>query len=44
VLGLAWEDIDLDAGTAHVRRASVYVDGQGQQLGPPKTAGRTVSG
>jgi hypothetical protein len=22
-----------------VRRASVYVDGRGQQLGPPKTAG-----
>jgi integrase len=39
VLGLAWEDVDLDAGTAHVRRASVYVDGRGQQLGPPKTAG-----
>jgi integrase len=39
VLGLAWEDLDLDAGTAHVRRASVYVDGRGQQLGPPKTDG-----
>jgi integrase len=39
VLGLAWEDLDLDAGTAHVRRASVYVDGRGQQLGPPKTEG-----
>jgi integrase len=39
VLGLAWEDVDLDAGTAHVRRASVYVDGRGQQLGPPKTSG-----
>jgi integrase len=39
VLGLAWEDLDLDAGTAHVRRASLYVDGRGQQLGPPKTAG-----
>jgi integrase len=37
VLGLAWEDLDLDAGTARVRRASVYVDGQGQQLGPTKT-------
>jgi integrase len=30
-LGLAWEDVDLDAGTAHVRRASVYVDGHGQR-------------
>jgi integrase len=39
VLGLAWEDLDLDARTAHVRRASVYVDGRGQQLGPPKTDG-----
>jgi integrase len=39
VLGLAWEDVDLDACTAQVRRASVYVDGQGQQLGPTKTDG-----
>jgi integrase len=39
VLGLAWEDLDLDAGTALVRRASVYIDGRGQQLGPPKTDG-----
>jgi integrase len=39
VLGLAWEDLDLDAGTALVRRASVFVDGRGQQLGPPKTEG-----
>jgi integrase len=39
VLGLAWEDVDLDAGTALVRRASVYVDRRGQQLGPPKTEG-----
>jgi integrase len=39
VLGLVWEDLDLDAGTAQVRRASVYVDGRGQQLGPPKTDG-----
>jgi integrase len=39
VLGLAWGDVDLDAGTAKVARASVYVDGQGQQLGPTKTDG-----
>ncbi len=39
VLGVAWEDLDLEAGTALVRRASVYVDGRGQQLGPPKTEG-----
>jgi integrase len=39
VLGLAWEDVDLEVGTAVVRRASVYVDGRGQELGPPKTEG-----
>jgi integrase len=39
VLGLAWEDLDLDARTARVVRASVYIDGRGQQLGPPKTDG-----
>lgn len=39
VLGLAWEDLDLAAGTATVKRACVYVDGQGTVLGPPKTEG-----
>jgi integrase len=39
VLGLAWSDIDFDAGTATVRRAAVYVDGRGVVLGPPKTSG-----
>lgn len=39
VLGLAWEDLDLDGRTALVRRASVYVDGHGQRLGPTKTEG-----
>ena len=34
--GLAWEELDLDAATARSRRASVYIDGRGQQLGPPK--------
>jgi integrase len=34
VLGLAWADLDLDSGTAKLRRASVYIDGRGQQLGP----------
>ncbi len=38
-LGLAWSDLDLDVGTAVVRRASVYVDHQGQALGPTKTPG-----
>ena len=41
VLGLAWEDLDLDAGTATVRRAAVYVDGVGVTLGPTKTASST---
>ena len=39
VLGLAWEDLDLNADIAHVRRAAVYVDGVGIVLGPPKTEG-----
>ena len=43
VLGLSWEDIDFDAGTATVRRAAVYVDGVGVTLGPTKTTSSTVS-
>jgi integrase len=39
VLGLAWSDLDLDAGVATVSRASVYADGIGMMLGPPKTEG-----
>lgn len=39
VLGLAVGDVDLDAGTAIVSRASAYVDGVGMVLGPPKTEG-----
>ena len=39
VLGLAWSDLDLDAGVANVSRASVYADGVGMMLGPPKTEG-----
>lgn len=39
VLGLAWSDLDLDAGTATVRRAVIDVKGSGRTLGPPKTAG-----
>ncbi|HET8619273.1 MAG TPA: hypothetical protein VFM27_09960 [Acidimicrobiales bacterium] len=39
VLGLAGANLDHDTGIAHVHRASVYVDGRGQQLGPPKTEG-----
>ena len=40
VLGLAWCDIDLDAGTAHVRRAVVAGEG-GRRFGPTKTEGAT---
>jgi integrase len=39
VLGLAWSDVDLEAGLATVSRASVYADGVGMMLGPPKTEG-----
>jgi integrase len=39
VLGLAWEDVDLDAATATVKRACTYVGPVGSRLGPTKTAG-----
>lgn len=39
VLGLAWQDVDLDAGTARVRRAVTEVKGAGRQLTKPKTEG-----
>lgn len=39
VLGLAWEDIDLDAGTARVRRAAAYTPSLGVVLGSTKTSG-----
>ncbi len=39
VLGLAWSDLDLDAGTATVRRACTYSGGGvGTRLDSPKTA------
>jgi integrase len=31
-LGLAWEDVDLDKGTARVQRACIYVNHHGSQL------------
>lgn len=37
-LGLAWQDLDLEAGTVRVRRAATYADGVGMVLGPPKTS------
>ncbi len=43
VLGLAWSDLDLDAGTATVRRACTHTGGGiGPRLDKPKTA--TTSG
>ena len=39
VLGLAWEDLDLDAGTAHIRRAAAYTPSVGVILGTTKTSG-----
>jgi integrase len=37
VLGLAWQDLDLNAGTALIRRGANYVPRQGMVLGPVKT-------
>lgn len=40
VLGLAWSDLDLDAGTATVRRGCTYTGGGvGARLDRPKTEG-----
>ena len=38
-LGLGWDDLDLDAGIAVVRRAGIYVHKVGMVLGPTKNAG-----
>ncbi len=39
VLGLAWNDIDLDTGTAHIQRGATYSPSTGTVLGPTKTSG-----
>ena len=39
VLGLAWEDLDLDAGTAQIRRGACYTSSVGMVLGSTKTSG-----
>jgi integrase len=39
VLGLAWEDLDLDAGTAQIRRGASYTSSVGMVLGTTKTSG-----
>lgn len=36
--GLQWADIDLDAGTLHIRNTVKWVKGQGHVLGDVKTA------
>lgn len=36
VLGLAWEDLDLEAGTARIRRAAAYTPSAGVTLGTTK--------
>lgn len=39
VLGLAWEDCDLDERTAQIRRAASYTPSAGMTLGTTKTSG-----
>lgn len=39
MLGLAWEDLDLDAATAQVRRGAAYTPSVGVVLGTTKTSG-----
>ncbi len=39
VLGLAWQDLDLDAGTARIRRGAAYTPSVGMVLGTTKTRG-----
>ncbi len=46
-LGLAWQDLQLDAGKVKLRRGATYVGGIGMMLGPTKTpwtAGRQLLG
>ena len=37
-LGLAWQDLDLDAGTVRLRRVATYADGIGMMLGADQDA------
>ncbi len=37
LLGLRWQDVDLDAGTIRVRQTAQRVKGEGLVFGPPKT-------
>jgi integrase len=38
LLGLKWEDVDLEGGTVQVRRTLSTATGGGFRFGPPKTA------
>ena len=37
LVGLLWEDVDLDAATIHIRRAAVIAHGKGVVISTPKT-------
>ncbi len=37
ILGLRWQDIDLEKGSLHVRRAVVFLSHHGFKEGEPKT-------
>ncbi len=39
VLDLTWDDLDLEAGTAHIRRAATHSVASGVTIGPTKTSG-----
>ncbi len=39
LLGLRWQDVDLDEGVVHIVQTSNYVSGKGVYVGTPKTEG-----
>lgn len=39
LLGLRWQDVDLDNGVVHIVQTSNYVSGKGVYVGTPKTEG-----
>jgi integrase len=39
VLGVTWEDLDLEAATARIRRGAAYTPSVGTVLGSTKTSG-----
>lgn len=38
LLALRWRDVDLEAGTLHLRGTLIYLAREGHRIGPPKTA------